>query len=235
MPKDLDLRSIHRSLKLAPTTHRKRSFRRFFSNSSCLIQALLKTSRPLDRHCRSAVNHSQPPGDFQMNTQTFSIRLAHFPAALRTVGLIALCVAAPIAAIAQQSSVAAETSSAKVSLAGLDLSTPEGLGIARDRLHDAVRLACSRGAASPDLAHQPNYVKCVEHTQARAMQQVKKPALSEVEQSGTALRSTEANNGSNRVSGAATLAAKVSLADLDLETPEGAHAAGERLYETEIG
>ena len=54
-----------------------------------------------------------------MNTQTFSIRLAHFQAALRTVGLIALCVAAPIAAIAQQSSVAAETSSAKVSLAGL--------------------------------------------------------------------------------------------------------------------
>ena len=167
-----------------------------------------------------------------MNSQTLSIRLAHFQAAVRTVGRIALCVAALIVAIAQQSSVAAETSSAKVSLAGLDLSTPEGLGIARDRLHDAVRLACSRVADSRDLAHQPNFVKCVEDTQARAMQQVKKPALSEVEQSGTALRSTEANNGSNRVSGAATLAAKVSLFDLDLETPEGAHAAVERLHET---
>jgi hypothetical protein len=52
-----------------------------------------------------------------MNSQTLSIRLAHFQAAVRTVGLIALCVAALIVAIAQQSSVAAETSSAKVSLA----------------------------------------------------------------------------------------------------------------------
>lgn len=167
-----------------------------------------------------------------MNTQPLAIRLAHFQAALHTVGLIALCAAAPIVAIAQQSAVAAETSSAKVSLVGLDLSTPEGLGIARDRLHDAARLACSRVADSRDLTHQPSFVKCVEDTQARAMEQIKEPALTDAEQSGTALRSAAANNGSNRVSGAATLTGKVSLADLDLRTPEGARAAGERLHQT---
>jgi len=147
------------------------------------------------------------------------------------LGLIALCAAAPIVAIAQQYSVAAETSSAKVSLVGLDLSTPSGLGIARDRLHDAARVACSRVADSRDLAHQPSFVKCVKDTQARAMEQIKESALTDAEQPGTALRSTEANNGSNRVSGAATLAAKVSLADLDLRTPEAARTAGERLHE----
>ena len=119
-----------------------------------------------------------------MNTQTFSIRLARFQAALRTMGLIALCVAAPIAAIAQQSSVAAETSSAKVSLAGLDLSTPEGLGIARDRLHDAARLLCSRVADSRDLGHQPHFVACVDEAMAAALRQISGPALAAITQSG---------------------------------------------------
>src|ERR1035438_7299463 len=141
--------------------------------------------------------HSGPPQDFAAPRSALSLRSQSLTATWRFSdehsdildsfgslssgpahdGLDRAVHRSALAAIAQQSSVAAETSSAKVSLAGLDLSTPEGLGIARDRLHDAVRLACSRVAASRDLAHQPNFVKCVEDTQARAMQQVKKPAL----------------------------------------------------------
>jgi UrcA family protein len=111
-----------------------------------------------------------------MNSQTLSIRLAHFQAAVRTVGRIALCVAALIVAIAQQSSVAAETSSAKVSLAGLDLSTPEGIGMARERLRQAALLACSHVADSLDLSHHSNFVKCVDVAMAVALPQVEELA-----------------------------------------------------------
>jgi UrcA family protein len=62
--------------------------------------------------------------------------------------------------------------SAKVSLAGLDLSSPEGARTARERLSKTARKLCSQVEDELDLSLHANYVACVEQSVTRAMQQV---------------------------------------------------------------
>ena len=111
-----------------------------------------------------------------MNIQILPTRLVRDHVARRTTSLIALCIAALVVAIAPQSSVAADTSSAKVSLAGLDLSTAEGIGMARERLHQAAVLACSRVSGSIDLSQHASFVMCVDRAMAETMPQIAKLA-----------------------------------------------------------
>jgi UrcA family protein len=170
------------------------------------------------------------PVKSHMNTRTISSRLSRFETAVRTATLIALCVAAPLAAIAQAASGAPQTASARVSLAGLDLATPEGQKTARERLHEMARIVCSRVADRLDLSHQPNFVKCLDDTLANAMQQLKKdPSLAATQRSGT-VPGIPANTALHPVDVVQTSTSKVSLADLDLATPEGTRAAYERLH-----
>src|SRR6266481_7090863 len=69
-----------------------------------------------------------------------------------------------------------QTSTSKVSLADLDLATPEGARVAHERLHTAARLACSRVEDSLDLGHQPQFVACVDAAMASALPQVQELA-----------------------------------------------------------
>jgi UrcA family protein len=70
-----------------------------------------------------------------------------------------------------------ETRSARVSLADLDLSTPDGARAARDRLHQTARRWCSQLEDSLDLSHQSNFVACMDDALAGALRQLNGPAL----------------------------------------------------------
>ncbi|MBV9726427.1 MAG: UrcA family protein [Gammaproteobacteria bacterium] len=83
--------------------------------------------------------------------------------------------------------------SVRVSLAGLDLSTPDGARDARERIRKTARDLCAQNLGHSSLE------SCVEQVGAAAQRQIK------------------------------ARTAEVSLADLDLDTPEGAQAARDRL------
>ena len=64
------------------------------------------------------------------------------------------------------------TLGARVWLGDLDLATPEGAGIAHQRLDAAVRRICSELARRRDLTYPRNYTGCVHDNLARALAQV---------------------------------------------------------------
>jgi UrcA family protein len=141
-----------------------------------------------------------------------SRRLGSPRPAARMAILMALFAIAPFAAIADQhAATAPNTRVADVSLADLDLSTPEGMRVARERLHTMAQRVCAERSGGK-LSSEPTFVACVDSTLAGALGQIN--ALRQV--NGTSLRSV-------------TRAANVSLADLDLSTLEGSRAAHERL------
>jgi UrcA family protein len=127
--------------------------------------------------------------------------------------VMALVATAPVCAIADQRAAPTTVSGvAEVSLSDLDLSTPEGVRLARERLHTmAERICADRGGGSDPLT-QPAFSACVDSTVANALRHIE------------ALRQTHV-----RVRNSVTLGASVSLADLDLSTMEGARSARQRL------
>jgi len=142
-----------------------------------------------------------------------SRRLSSPRPAARMAILMAMFAIAPFAAIADQhAAIAPDTRVADVSLADLDLSTPEGMRVASERLHTMAQRVCAEPADTRGLSSQPNFVACVDSTLAGALRQI------------NALRQV---NATSRHS--VTRAANVSLADLDLSTLEGSRAAHERL------
>lgn len=72
---------------------------------------------------------------------------------------------------------APETRSIKVSLAGLDLSTPDGAGEARARVHEAARAVCGRVEDPNNLAPHFDFMSCLERTEKSALQQIKGPTV----------------------------------------------------------
>jgi UrcA family protein len=64
------------------------------------------------------------------------------------------------------------TRAANVSLADLDLSTPEGSRTAHERLETMAQRLCAELARSHELAYQPSYGTCVHDTLAGALAQV---------------------------------------------------------------
>jgi UrcA family protein len=127
---------------------------------------------------------------------------------------MALVALAPVAANADQAAAAApHTRVADVSLADLDLSTPEGMSAARERLHTMAQRICM-GPDNHGLSSQPHVVACVDSTVASALEGISK------QQTNTTVRNS------------VTRAANVSLADLDLSTMEGSRLARERFEAT---
>lgn len=123
---------------------------------------------------------------------------------------------APMHTIADQPAATAAVSRvADVSLANLDLSTPEGMRAARERLQTMAQRVCAEPAHSRGLPTQPNFIACVDSTVAGALGQI-----NALKQTNTTIRQS------------VTRAATVSLADLDLSTPEGSRTAHERLEAT---
>jgi UrcA family protein len=121
---------------------------------------------------------------------------ARLKPAFGLLGALTLC-ALSLAAFSfpnRQGSTPPSTRSARVSLAGLDLSTPEGARGARERIRQAARDLCSRNPGQRSLDW------CVDEVVAAAQRQIQARTV------------------------------KVSLADLDLGTPQGVHAARDRLH-----
>jgi UrcA family protein len=113
-----------------------------------------------------------------MKTATHLAPASCLKANIRTTALLALCALASAGAVADpQTGAPPATRAAKVSLAGLDLSTAAGARAARERLHQAARRLCTQVADSLDLSHQANFVKCVDETLAKALRQIAAPAL----------------------------------------------------------
>jgi UrcA family protein len=89
-----------------------------------------------------------------------------------TTALLTLCVLASAAVAGPTSDTAPVRRSARVSLAGLDLSTPDGARAARERLRGTARRLCGQVADDLDLSHQSNFVACVDETLATALRRV---------------------------------------------------------------
>jgi UrcA family protein len=111
-----------------------------------------------------------------MNTATRFVSASCLKADL--TALLAICVLTSAAAAAPTSDTAPVTRSAKVSLAGLDFSTPDGARTARERLRGTARRLCAQVADGLDLSHQSNFVACVDETLAAALRQTTEIAAS---------------------------------------------------------
>jgi UrcA family protein len=141
--------------------------------------------------------------------------------------LLALCVIGSADALAGAEVDASVARSSKVSIAGLDLSTPQGARIARERLRQTARKLCAQVADELDLSHHANYLACVDDTVAAALKQVQEGASA----SGMPVQAKSSATPSKPVAAPYSRTSKVSLADLDLARPEGARAAHERLHQ----
>jgi UrcA family protein len=60
-----------------------------------------------------------------------------------------------------------------VPLADLNLSTPDGMRVARERLHAMAQRICAELARNNDLSYRPNWAACVPDTIAGALAQAK--------------------------------------------------------------
>jgi UrcA family protein len=118
-----------------------------------------------------------------MNAETNQYCLSP-SASVRAGAILALSVIAAAAAVAAQSSDSANnTRSQTVSVADLDLSTPDGMSAARKRVQKTAQRLCFQLADPADLSHQANYVKCVDEAVTGAMHQVTGSAPGSVAQS----------------------------------------------------
>jgi UrcA family protein len=97
-----------------------------------------------------------------------------FKTALALIALSTLGAGAARADAPAQSG--SETRTKQVSFAGLDLSTPEGVSAATERVHQMARTMCSQLSNMDDLSKQPNFVKCVENTMTAAQPKVQELA-----------------------------------------------------------
>jgi UrcA family protein len=145
---------------------------------------------------------------------------------VRTAVLTVLCVLGSATAMAQRPPAAVESASVKTSLAGLDLSTPEGMAVARERVHKAARRACSRVEHSTDLPSPSKFIECVDATMTSALQQLSNPKPLQANATPAVVVKPAAVVGFPQA-----ISKTVSFADLDLSTPEGAQAAHGRLQQ----
>jgi UrcA family protein len=121
-----------------------------------------------------------------MNAETSLPRRFSLESPVFKAALLALCAIAPIKVMADtQPASAPESLTARVPLADVDLSAPEGQRIAYERLRQTARRLCSRLEAMhpQSLAHHPTYIACVDEALARALQQVNGPALAVTQKS----------------------------------------------------
>ena len=149
-----------------------------------------------------------------MNVQSIlSGRLGGSRPASGAAILLALCGIVPVGTIADQRTATTATNPvAEVSLSDLNLSTPAGMRVARDRLHIMAERLCAEQSGGREPSSQPTFSACVGSTVANALRHI--DTLRQTH--GTALNSV-------------TVGASVSLADLDLSTLEGASTARQRL------
>jgi UrcA family protein len=97
--------------------------------------------------------------------------------AIRAAALAALCALAPVASAEPPAAPAVETRAARVSLAGLDLSTPEGARAARTRLKKMAQRLCRHFGDDLRASNRVTMNACVRETLADAVRQIDSPVL----------------------------------------------------------
>jgi len=142
-----------------------------------------------------------------------SCRVGGLGPCVGAVMLMVLFAAVPVGTNADEGPPTRTGSSvAEVSLSDLNLSTPEGMRMARYRLHAMAARLCAHDGGGRVPSSQPATGACVESTVANALRDI--DALGHAHMA---------------VLNSVTLSARVSLADLDLSTLEGAGIARQRL------
>jgi UrcA family protein len=122
-----------------------------------------------------------------MNTTQYLFPRAKTSIAACAVALMALHSTVSLAADGQQpSEPVLDKRVATISLADLNLATPQGAQAARERLRQTARQLCSRVQDSRDLGHQPHFVACVQEALADALRHVHVPILAAAEGTGGA-------------------------------------------------
>lgn len=117
-----------------------------------------------------------------MNTTPYLFPRSKISMAGCAIALIALHSTISLAADQQQpSEPVLDKRVAAVSLADLNLSTPQGVRAARERLRETARRLCSDVQDSRDLGHQPHFVACVQETLADALRHVQIPVVAAAE------------------------------------------------------
>ena len=149
-----------------------------------------------------------------MNAQSIPVsRFSGHHTACAAAIVMALFGIAPLGTIADQRAATTTPSTvADVSLSDLNLSTPEGIRLARDRLHAMAERLCADRGGGREPYSRPALGACVDSTVTSALRQI------------DVLRQTHVT-----VLNSVTLGAGVPLADLDLSTLEGAGIARQRL------
>ena len=149
-----------------------------------------------------------------MNAQSIPVsRFSGHHTACAAAIVMALFGIAPLGTIADQRAATTPPSSvAEVSLSDLNLSTPDGMRLARDRLHAMAERLCADRGGGREPSSQPAFGACVDSTVTNALRHI------------DALRQAHVT-----VLNSVTLGASVPLADLDLSTLEGAGIARQRL------
>lgn len=116
----------------------------------------------------------------------------------------------PIGARADGGTATTTVSSVTVPLGDLDLSTAEGMRVAHDRLQAMAARICADHSSNP--SPQLAFDACVDNTLANSLRQIAASQPADI-----------------RARTSVTLAGSVSVADLDLSTPEGTRVAHQRL------
>ncbi len=153
---------------------------------------------------------------------------------VRAAALIAVCLAAPIAALSQQATVAVPTSAAKVSLADLDLTTSDGIAAARDRLQGTARQLCSQQLDNLQPSHRVDFLSCVDNSLIHELKQVSSSARTAIlaHSSAWPTAADDGTLGQPRESAPDTSVVAISIADLDLLSPQDVLIARERIHNT---
>jgi UrcA family protein len=107
-----------------------------------------------------------------MNTPTSSLARAQTESGAGKLALISLCIVFMTAAIAKQLPAHAADAIALVSLADLDLSTEQGMQIARERLDQTARRLCKQVVNPWALSHHTQYLRCVDDATSAALGQL---------------------------------------------------------------
>jgi len=150
---------------------------------------------------------------------------------LRFNPLVALLALAPFTLIAQSQAAASEARTSAVTLADLDLSTSDGVDIARNRLHQAARQLCSDtvGEASP---HAPDFIACVNDTVTNALRQIDQPGRAAIESGSWRVLPNDPTRADSPPSKLQSDVMVISISKAEMATPEGARIAKERIRKT---
>jgi UrcA family protein len=177
-----------------------------------------QTLAPADGNSDESIN----PWETRMNT--FTSKNSRFNP------LMALLALAPFAVITPSQAAGTEplASDVNVSLADLDLSTPEGVNIARDRLHLAARRLCFE-VPGENPAHPANFIACMNDTVTDALRQIDQPGRAAIEAGSWTVLPGDTGRTPAPTKVDQTGVRVVSLAHVDLSTAEGAQTAKERV------